>query len=88
MRYRPRQAPDLPVVFRQLDAQTGDFGQGVFDAAFSRRISVSTPHQQSSVSTASAKKAIRLRLVVEEASPLYYRIQSPVTFIEFDHHER
>jgi class 3 adenylate cyclase len=34
------------------------------------------------------KKAIRLRLVVEEASPLYYRIQSPVTFIEFDHHER
>jgi SAM-dependent methyltransferase len=26
----------LPVVFRQLDAQTGDLGQGVFDAAFSR----------------------------------------------------
>jgi SAM-dependent methyltransferase len=33
---RPRQALDLPVVFRQLDAQTGDLGQGVFDAAFSR----------------------------------------------------
>jgi hypothetical protein len=33
---RPRQVPDLPVDFRQLDAQTGDLGQGVFDAAFSR----------------------------------------------------
>jgi SAM-dependent methyltransferase len=33
---RPRQALDLPVVFRQLDAQTDDLGQGVFDAAFSR----------------------------------------------------
>ena len=33
-------------------------------------------------------RRFRLRLVVEEASPFYYRIQSPVTFIEFDHHER
>jgi SAM-dependent methyltransferase len=27
---------NLPVTFRQLDAQTDDLGQGVFDAAFSR----------------------------------------------------
>ena len=33
---RPRCAPDLRVTFRQLDAQTGDLGHGVFDAAFSR----------------------------------------------------
>ena len=35
-RRRPRQAADLPVVFRELDAQTEDLGRGVFDAAFSR----------------------------------------------------
>ena len=29
-------ALNLPVTFRQLDAQTDDLGQGVFDAAFSR----------------------------------------------------
>ena len=33
---RPRPAPDLRVAFRQLDAQTGDLGHGLFDAAFSR----------------------------------------------------
>ena len=33
---RPRPASDLRVAFRQLDAQTGDFGHGIFDAAFSR----------------------------------------------------
>ena len=33
---RPRSASNLRVDFRHLDAQTGDFGQGVFDAAFSR----------------------------------------------------
>jgi SAM-dependent methyltransferase len=33
---RPRSAPDLQVAFRKLDAQTGDFGHGRFDAAFSR----------------------------------------------------
>ena len=32
---RPRSA-DLQVAFRKLDAQTGDLGRGVFDAAFSR----------------------------------------------------
>jgi ubiquinone/menaquinone biosynthesis C-methylase UbiE len=32
---RPRSA-DLQVVFRKLDAQTGDLGHGFFDAAFSR----------------------------------------------------
>jgi SAM-dependent methyltransferase len=32
---RPRSA-DLQVAFRKLDAQTGDFGHGLFDAAFSR----------------------------------------------------
>jgi len=35
-RRRPRPAPDLPVAFRQLDAQSGDLGHGIFDAAFSR----------------------------------------------------
>jgi SAM-dependent methyltransferase len=34
-RRRPRSA-DSQVVFRKLDAQTGDLGHGVFDAAFSR----------------------------------------------------
>jgi SAM-dependent methyltransferase len=33
---RPRPAPDLRVAFRQMDAQTGDLGRGIFDAAFSR----------------------------------------------------
>ncbi len=33
---RASQAVNLPVVFRKLDAQTGDLGQAVFDAAFSR----------------------------------------------------
>ena len=33
---RLSQTPNLPVVFQQLDAQTGALGQGVFDAAFSR----------------------------------------------------
>ena len=33
---RPRPASDLHVAFRQLDAQTGDLGHGIFDAAFSR----------------------------------------------------
>ncbi len=33
---RAGQTVDLPVVFRKLDAQTGDLGQAVFDAAFSR----------------------------------------------------
>ncbi len=33
---RPRPASDLRVAFRQLDAQTGDLGHGIFDAAFSR----------------------------------------------------
>jgi ubiquinone/menaquinone biosynthesis C-methylase UbiE len=32
---RPR-STDLQVVFRKLDAQTDDLGQGLFDAAFSR----------------------------------------------------
>ena len=32
---RPRSA-DLQVAFRKLDAQTGDLGRGLFDAAFSR----------------------------------------------------
>ena len=32
---RPRSA-DLQVAFRKLDAQTGDIGHGLFDAAFSR----------------------------------------------------
>lgn len=32
---RPRSA-DLQVAFRKLDAQTGDLGHGLFDAAFSR----------------------------------------------------
>ncbi len=35
-RRRPRPAANLRVDFRQLDAQTGDIGRGVFDAAFSR----------------------------------------------------
>jgi SAM-dependent methyltransferase len=35
-RRRPRPAPSLRVDFQQLDAQTGDIGRGVFDAAFSR----------------------------------------------------
>ena len=33
---RPRPALNLPVAFRQLDAQADDLGHGVFDAAFSR----------------------------------------------------
>jgi len=33
---RPRPAADLRVAFRQMDAQTGDLGDAVFDAAFSR----------------------------------------------------
>ena len=33
---RPRPASNLRVDFRQLDAQTGDLGRSVFDAAFSR----------------------------------------------------
>ena len=33
---RPRPASDLRVAFRQLDAQTGELGHGIFDAAFSR----------------------------------------------------
>jgi SAM-dependent methyltransferase len=33
---RPRPAPNLPVIFRQLDAQTDDLGRNLFDAAFSR----------------------------------------------------
>jgi SAM-dependent methyltransferase len=33
---RPRPAPNLPVTFRQLDAQTDDLGHNLFDAAFSR----------------------------------------------------
>ena len=33
---RPRPAPNLPVTFRQLDAQTDDLGRNLFDAAFSR----------------------------------------------------
>ena len=35
-RQRPRPAANLRVDFRQLDAQNGDLGRGVFDAAFSR----------------------------------------------------
>ena len=35
-RHRPRPAANLRVDFRQLDAQTGDIGRGIFDAAFSR----------------------------------------------------
>ena len=35
-RQRPRPAANLRVDFRQLDAQNGDIGRGVFDAAFSR----------------------------------------------------
>ena len=35
-RRRPRPAANLRVDFRQLDAQNGDIGRGVFDAAFSR----------------------------------------------------
>jgi len=35
-RRRPRPAANLHVDFRQLDAQNGDIGRGVFDAAFSR----------------------------------------------------
>ena len=34
--HRPRPALNLPVTFRQLDAQTDDFGHNLFDAAFSR----------------------------------------------------
>lgn len=33
---RPRPAASSALTFRQLDAQTGDLGRGVFDAAFSR----------------------------------------------------
>ena len=33
---RPRPAPNLPVTFRQFDAQTDDLGHYLFDAAFSR----------------------------------------------------
>jgi SAM-dependent methyltransferase len=33
---RPRPAPNRPVTFRQLDAQTDDLGHNLFDAAFSR----------------------------------------------------
>jgi SAM-dependent methyltransferase len=33
---RRRRDPDLLVAFRSLDAQTGDLGHGLFDAAFSR----------------------------------------------------
>jgi SAM-dependent methyltransferase len=33
---RPKPAPNLPVIFRQLDAQTDDLGRNLFDAAFSR----------------------------------------------------
>lgn len=35
-RQRPRPAANLRVEFRQLDAQTGAIGRGIFDAAFSR----------------------------------------------------
>jgi SAM-dependent methyltransferase len=35
-RHRPRSCADLQLAFRKLDAQTGDLGHGVFDAAFSR----------------------------------------------------
>lgn len=35
-RRRPRPAANSQLEFRQLDAQTGDIGHGVFDAAFSR----------------------------------------------------
>jgi SAM-dependent methyltransferase len=35
-RYRPRPTANLCVDFRQLDAQTGAIGRGIFDAAFSR----------------------------------------------------
>lgn len=35
-RQRPRPAANLRVEFRQLDAQTGMIGRGIFDAAFSR----------------------------------------------------
>jgi SAM-dependent methyltransferase len=35
-RQRPRPAANLRVDFRQLDAQNGDIGRAVFDAAFSR----------------------------------------------------
>ncbi len=35
-RYRPRPTANLRVDFRQLDAQTGAIGRGIFDAAFSR----------------------------------------------------
>jgi SAM-dependent methyltransferase len=35
-RHRPRPFADLQIAFRELDAQTGDLGQGIFDAAFSR----------------------------------------------------
>jgi SAM-dependent methyltransferase len=33
---RRQRSTDLQVAFRKLDAQTGDLGQGLFDAAFSR----------------------------------------------------
>ena len=33
---RRRRSADLQVAFRKLDAQTGDIGHGLFDAAFSR----------------------------------------------------
>jgi SAM-dependent methyltransferase len=35
-RRRSRACPSLPVIFRQVDAQTGDLGRSLFDAAFSR----------------------------------------------------
>ena len=34
--HRPRPAPNLPVTFKRLDAQTDDLGHSLFDAAFSR----------------------------------------------------
>jgi ubiquinone/menaquinone biosynthesis C-methylase UbiE len=34
--HRPRPSPNLPVNFRQLDAQNDDLGHNLFDAAFSR----------------------------------------------------
>jgi SAM-dependent methyltransferase len=36
LRRQAQAAPDAPVVFRELDVQTGDLGHGLFDAAFSR----------------------------------------------------
>ena len=35
-RKRPRPSTDLNVTFKELDAQTGSLGKGVFDAAYSR----------------------------------------------------